>query len=112
MVLLLVLTRQRGPLGPENDLTLPLSDTYVKTMFLAIFMQQDISIYYKMCQILLLKQKVLDWRRPSCLSSGLPPNCTEHYPYLNDEVLHLVPYPVNGVVVALVGGVVLASRPC
>ena len=57
MVLLLVLTRQRGPLGPENDLTLPLSDTYVKTMFLAIFMQQDISIYYKMCQILLLKQK-------------------------------------------------------
>ena len=57
MVLLLVLTRQRGPLGPENDLTLPLSDTYVKTMFLAIFMQQNISIYYKMCQLLFLEQK-------------------------------------------------------
>ena len=57
MVWLLVLTRQRGPLGPENDLTLPLSDTYVKTMFLAIFMQQNISIYYKMCQLLFLEQK-------------------------------------------------------
>ena len=32
--------------------------------------------------------------------------------YLNEEVLHLVLRPVGGVVVALVGDVVLASRPC
>ena len=39
-------------------------------------------------------------------------NCTRHYPYLNEEVLHPVHRPVDGVVVALVGDVVLASRPC
>ena len=39
-------------------------------------------------------------------------NCTRHYPYLNEEVLHLVHRPVDSVVVALVGDVVLASRPC
>ena len=44
-------------------------------------------------------------------------NCTRHYPYLNGEVSHLVvlrpvPHPVNGVVVALVGDLVLLLRPC
>ena len=39
-------------------------------------------------------------------------NCTRHYPYLNEEVLHLVHRLVDGVVVALIGDVVLASCPC
>ena len=46
-------------------------------------------------------------------------NCTKHYPYLNGEVsisnlevLHPVLHPVDGVVVALAGGVVHLSRPC
>ena len=54
-----------------------------------------------------------------CLANYITPclfiqgvNCTRHYPYLNEEVLHPVHRPVDGVVVALVGDVVLASRPC
>ena len=41
-------------------------------------------------------------------------NCTKHYPYLNGgvshlEVLHPVLHPVDGVLVALVGDVVLIT---